>query len=343
MTSVNLKTLTGENCNIPGYSNKKHIETQKKISTLEKSIHEKRDILLRNVNFYTDQEKTQMLDSIDTLDKEVKVLQEKINSGEFDIDIGYNEEPYQSSAIGYSIGNNNGRIYIGRKCDRIPLDPYNENYTATEYIDGVIPETNFTNLLRILNINENDSIMFDSDIFFGPGLKDDDRENVEKAISHAHEIGMINAENKKAFEILRSAKAPLTISANSLNFDINKNLSVKGKKNAIIIVNSHGFDMLDGVDSNGGYPLVKRIGDKFIYRDKYEIQEVDNHILPNNEDGTTPIIIGDMSIVKFFVMREDSLIKDEFTEFKIHDRKLKREIIALTTTSDSAYIHGTIS
>lgn len=344
-----------KNSIIPGFDNKAHVETKKKLEALKTRREKVQEAFQGNKKYYDEKEapkgikgeayKTMVdqLDIMDKLDAEIKDLKDILASGSFPIDPGYNEDPYTPSEIGYSLGNNNGRAYIGRKLERMPLDHYEETYTASEYIQGTIPETDFTELLTMLKTKEDDSIMFDSDIFFGPGVKDDDKANLEKAIAHAHDVGMVNAENKKAFQVLREAKNPLTISASEVHVAINENLNAKGKKNAVIIVNKDGFSMLDMVDSDRGYPLVKRVGDKFIYRDKYEIQEVDNEVLPNNEDGSAPVIIGDMSIVKFFVMRDDSLYKDEFLEFKIHDRRLKREVIALTTTSDSAYIHGTLS
>lgn len=347
-----------ENSIIPGFDNKAHKETVAKKNKLETSLSNWKARLERDSKRYKEEEKrlgvkaidsqayqdmSECLDNIQAIKTEIEGLDNMLSSGEFEnIAISYNEDPYTPSEIGYSLGNENGRVYIGRNHYRMPLDHYAETYTASEYIEGTIPETNFSDLLTMLKTDEDASIMFDSDIFFGPGVKDDDRENVEKAISHAHDVGLVNAENKKAFEILRGAKDPITLDTETLQVSINSNLNAKGKANAVIVVNKSGFAKLD--IEVGGISLVTRNADgNFIYKNKYVIQEVDNEVLPNNEDGSAPVIIGDMSIVKFFVMRDDSLIKDEFLEFKIHDRRLKREVIALTTTSDSAYIHGTLS
>lgn len=293
----------------------------------------------RNIALKAFEEQSKLVDDID---KEIADLKDQLETGEFDIGIGYNEDPYVPSELGFSVGNNNGRQYIGRKLERMPLDSYDDNIIASEYVEGVIPETNIQDVLRVIKTNEENSIMFDSDIVFGPALLDDDI-TVSKAIPHIHDVMMINAENKKVCEILRGVKDPLSLSAHALQESINANLSGKGKSKAVIYTNKDGFALLD-IDDANGRPLVTRNQDgKFVYKSKYIIEELANEILPNNEDGSSPVIIGDMSIVRFFVMRDDSMIKDEFLEFKVHDRNLKREIIALASTSDSAYIHGNIS
>lgn len=343
---------------IPGFDNKAHVKAETKRRELHDSLMKWKTRLERDTKRYQEEEKRigakavnsqaykdmlECSDNILAIKTEIEGIDAMLKSGEFEnIGTSYNEDPYTPSELGFSLGNTNGRVYIGRKVDRMPLDRYEETYTASEYVQGTIPETDFSELMTMLKTKDTDSIMFDSDIFFGSGVKDDDKENVEKAIAHAHDVGMINAENKKAFEILRGAKDPIALDAETLQVSINNNLSAKGKANAVIVVNKSGFAELD--IEVGGISLVTRNTEgKFIYKNKYVIQEVDNAVLPNNADGSAPVIIGDMSIVKFFVMRDDSLVKDEFLEFKIHDRRLKREVIALTTISDGAYIHGALS
>lgn len=351
---VRFENLTGDNCIVPGYNNKKHIMAEKRIKKLEIRRKKLREAQNGNLRFYenknnNDHDRNLALKAFDEqeeiikdIDKEISSLKENIENGEFNIGIGYNEDPYVPSELGFSFGNTNGRQYIGRKLERMPLDSYDENIIASEYVEGVIPETNIQDVLRLIKTEEENSIMFDSDIVFGTALLDDDI-TVSKAIPHIHDVMMINAENKKVCEILRGVKDPLPLSAHALQESINANLSGKGKSKAVIYTNKDGFALLD-IDDANGRPLVTRNQDgKFVYKSKYIIEELANEILPNNEDNSSPVIIGDMSIVKFFVMRDDSMIKDEFLEFKVHDRNLKREIIALASTSDSAYIHGNIS
>ena len=350
---MKLESLTGENCDIQGFSNKKHIDAKNKIKTLEKELHVINDKCNRNFAFYenpknNEHDRKKALEFAEEqyklandIEKEISRLRESIDKGEFDIAPGYNVDTYTPSKHGYSFGNTNGRQYIGRKCEHLPIDNYDETVTASEYVDGVIPETKFQDVLRVIKTNEENSIMFDSDIVFGPSLLDDDP-TVSKAIPHIHDVMMINAENRKVCEMLRGAKDPITLSAEMLNESINNNLSGKGKRNAVIICNHSAFAKLD-IETDGHFLVTRNQDGEFIYKNKYVIQELSDEILPNNDNGTSPLIIGDMSIVKFFVMRDDSLIKDEFLEMKVHDRRLKREIITLTSTSNSSYVHGSIS
>ena len=70
--------------------------------------------------------------------------------------------------------------------------------------------------------------------------------------------------------------------------------------------------------------------------------EIPDEILPDLEAGS-PIIAGDIAnVLRFFMIRDASLIKDDVYPFNIADRQIKKEIIALTTTSDEAYIIGYI-
>lgn len=337
-----------------GFVNKAHIETEKRIQELKTRRDAIGKAFENNQKHYKEKEAPkgvkgeayeamiEQVNKLDEIDTQMKELEEILATGSFTIDPGYIDEPYTPSEIGYSLGNNNGRTYIGRKVDRLPLDNYDETYTASEYIEGYIPETKLNNIVTLLDTKVENSITFDSDIVFAPGFKDDDKVNVEKAIAHAHDVGLVNAENKKAFEILRGAKESIKLDAETLQTSINNNLNAKAKANAVIIVNKSGFAKLD--IEVGGISLVSRnVDGKFIYKNKYVIQEVSNEILPNNNDGSNPIIIGDLSIVKFIVIRDDALKKDEFLELKMHDRHLKCEVVALTTTSDSAYVHGTLS
>ena len=75
---------------------------------------------------------------------------------------------------------------------------------------------------------------------------------------------------------------------------------------------------------------------------KYIIREVDNEILPNKESGEIPVIIGDTSVVRFYLLSDTHLVKDDFFNYKMLDRRIRKEIITLSTHSDSSYICCTI-
>ena len=90
-----------------------------------------------------------------------------------------------------------------------------------------------------------------------------------------------------------------------------------------------------------GVPLVTKDRDgNMIYKKKYMIVEVPDEILPDTDSGS-PCIIGDIkNVLRFYVIRETSLFKDDIFPYLTGDRVVREEIITLTTTSDEAYIVG---
>ena len=221
------------------------------------------------------------------------------------------------------------------------MDYYNNTTCAETISEGAESSIKkLTDSLTMIKTDTEDAIFFDDILNVGCSIYEDDKENIDQALEHNHEVHFINAENKKAFEIIRNSKAALSFSTDNIIKNINDNLCGKAKRKAIIIVNKSGFAKLD-IQVDKGKELVKKdINNEFVFRDKYIIKEVDNDILPNGENGEIPCIIGDMSVVKFFICRNDSLTKDEFGNYTVSDRNVRKEIIALSTTSNEAYIHG---
>lgn len=333
---------------VNGYFNKKYEEAIARLTDLraERKALNKEWIALGDEYDKTHSavilaKRSDISDKMGVIEDTIKDLEIQVEADVISLDASYNEEVYTPSEIGFSLGDLNGRTFIGRKHDRLPLDNYEEVATASEFDPDNDNETNLEDLLTMFKVTEDASIMFDSNIAYGLSIKSDDPKTSAQAINHGHAVMMINAENKKACEVLRSAKDPVSMDAENLQDVINESLSAKGKSKAVILVNHSAFAKIDTVDTNGGYPLVKRDAEgRFIYRDKYPIQEIPDEILPNNDNGSSPVIIGDLSIVRFLVMRDDVLERDDF--LKVNDRNLKREIIALSTISDKAYIHGSI-
>lgn len=163
-------------------------------------------------------------------------------------------------------------------------------------------------------------------------------------MKNSHARALINAENKKALSLILESKEAIDVTAETMIEKINASLCGKAKRNAIIITNKNGFASLDIVGA-GGYPLIKKnnVGE-FVFFDKYVVIEMDNEILPDYENGSSPVVIGDISnVIKFFTIRETNLISDlaDFN-FRLSSRSIKKEIIKLRTTSDEAFIVGSI-
>lgn len=269
---------------------------------------------------------------------------EAIHSGSAFVNYSVDNLPYFKNDIGYSLGNNNQRVYIDSNRVRVPMDYYNNTSCAEIVEEGAESTTSLlTDYLTMIDTDTEEAIFFDDILRVGCGVYADDKDNIDNALVHNHEVRFINAENKKAFEIIRESKEALPLSVDNLINTINENLCGKAKKKAVIIVNKSGFAKLDIQDDKGQELVKKNINNEFVFRDKYIIQEVDNDILPNTDNGETPCIIGDMSIVKFFISRDDSLVKDDMGSYSISDRNVKKEVITLSTKSNEAYIHGLLA
>lgn len=269
-----------------------------------------------------------------------EALKAAIFSGDAFTDQSIEYKPYIPAEYGFSLGDLAGREYIEANRAGIPVDHYNDTTTAEEVAEG--GSSTPKNLIDSLTMvqTDGDAVIFDDTLKVGSGTYSDDKDTIDRAFEAAHTRHFINAENKKALEVLTGGKAAVALAAESLQTTINASLCGKAKRNAIIITNKSGFAELD-IDVNGVPLVTKDPNGNMIYKGKYMIQELPDEILPDTDSGS-PCIIGDIAnVLKFFIVREDSLFSDfvDFT-FMTHDRAIRKEIISLTTTSDEAYIVG---
>jgi hypothetical protein len=94
------------------------------------------------------------------------------------------------------------------------------------------------------------------------------------------------------------------------------------------------------IDINGAPQITKDQKGNMIYKHKYIVQEIPDEILPNTENGS-PIVIGDIAhVLKFYVISQDNLFKNDIFPYDVGDRQVTKEIITLTTKSNEAYIVG---
>ena len=269
-----------------------------------------------------------------------------IKSGNYspEVESGYNLDPYTPSTPGFSLGNLLGRTWIGRNREDLPVDVYGDKLIAETFTGGESTPADLLDHLRKVKTSDDNSIVFDSSIFFHNGMKEDDPDTIRKAVKHCHDVAMINAENKAALAAMIEAKEeliPFNIGGGFIKTAINVFLCDRAKKYAWIFTNKSGFASLDNdADGESGPESITRDANgNFIYRGKYRIQEIPDEIFPNI-NGYPPIIVGDPAVLRFFVTREAFLEKDNFEEYTTIDRELKREFIVLTSTSNEAYIAG---
>lgn len=268
-------------------------------------------------------------------------LNKAILSGDAFVNQSVERLGYTPAEYDFSLGDYSGRHTIDANRAQEPMDNYNDTAVAEEVAEGKSSTPKMlTDGLSMVSTDSADKIHFDDTLYGGTGTYNDDPETMDKAIGAAHTRHFVNAENKKALEILIGSKDAVALAAESLQITINASLCGKAKRNAIIITNKSGFAKLD-IDVNG-VPLVTKDpnSNMMIYKKKYPIVEVPDEILPDGDNGPY-CIVGDIkNVLRFYVIRDTSLFKDDIYPYLVGDRMIREEIITLTTTSDSAYIVG---
>lgn len=329
----------------PGYKVKGSKALEKKVAkarALMESYKEKLDQAVKKFGS-TSQEAISYQGLYDQAVKSYEDLEKALTSGSVFTNLSVEDQPFSDTGSEFSLGDLAGRIAIDANRVRVPMDHYSDNTIAETVSEGgsSTPKSLLDSLTMLLT-DTDDAIIFDDILEIGESAYNDDTEVMDQALAFSHNRHFINAENKKALEILIASKSAESVSAESVQESINAKLSGKAKRNAVIITNHSGFAELD-IDVNGVAQVTKdpNTGD-MIYKHKYTIIEIPDAILPDLEAGS-PIIAGDIAnVLRFFMIRDDSLIKDDAYPFNIADRQIKKEIIALTTTSDEAYIIGYI-
>lgn len=284
-----------------------------------------------------------LLDELDKLVEEYKEREKTLNLTSIfgDTKVSADVTCFKGAKIGFSLGDLCKRININKETKFVYADKYNVTGCAPEFdYETSIPDKNGLNDLTVLRTDLSDRITFGNILAVPSSMAVDLELTVSAAFDHIHKKHIINAENKKALTIMRDAKPEVTMSPPNLQSIINENLCGKAKENAYIITNKSGFAKLD-VDVNGIPQVTKDDHGNMVYKHKYIIKEVPDEILENSENGS-PCIIGDIAdVLNFYVIDDSGSEMDDWTEHK--DRRIVREIIALATTSDEAYIHGVLA
>lgn len=187
-------------------------------------------------------------------------------------------------------------------------------------------------------ITDNTEVRYiDSNIGVMENIYEDDKESCDTTIEDQQNIEIINEENAIGFNLLKEAQTPISIAPGGICSAIAKYLCSKAKKKCFIYVSHVGFAYLDSLKDSNGNPFLKRnLSDgNFYFEDKYPVREIDGTILGDKE-----IIVGDLSVVRFFVLGVANRVKNDIGLCAILKRKIYKEIITLTSDSKEAYFYG---
>jgi hypothetical protein len=272
--------------------------------------------------------------------KKFEEVEKALLTGSVFADQSIKDLPYLPGKLDFSIGDLVGRQRVNKNRIRIPMDHYVDNTTAQIVKEGDPGELkDLLDSLTMLVTSNQEPIIFNDIQTIRYTAYNDDKKVMEAAFDSVHKKHLVNAENKKALEILTTSKESIAISSENVQSAINANLCGKAKRDTIIITNKSGFAKLD-IDINGAPQITKDQKGNMIYKHKYIVQEIPDEILPNTENGS-PIVIGDIAhVLKFYVISQDNLFKNDIFPYDVGDRQVTKEIITLTTKSNEAYIVG---
>lgn len=244
---------------------------------------------------------------------------------------------------GFSIGDYVGRMATDKERQRFTFDKYNDTYSSEFLAEG--EEGDPQDLTDYINSEDTKTAKMMDILGVPTEFFDDDNDALTLAFDSNHARHNINAENKKALELLITDKDSniVDIDPSKLNEVINNNLVSKAKPYTEIWTNNTGFTKLDL--ENNGVPLIKKNSNgDFVYKEKYLVREFDNEILPDSENGS-PVLIGDFKhIIKFIestprILQQDNVLAG-FGTFVTLDRFIKQIKPYIMDSSNDSYILG---
>ncbi|MDD3369528.1 MAG: hypothetical protein PHP50_11715 [Lachnospiraceae bacterium] len=171
--------------------------------------------------------------------------------------------------------------------------------------------------------------------------RDDDPETFDRLSREIENESYINSINKMILGGLSTGKTLVVLDPTALSTAIHTYLCAKAKKNTIIITNNTGMKKLDITDANG-VALIKRVNGKVIYKDSFEVVEIDNDFFEDLPNGA-PCFIGDLfgacALIKYREKRE--LQANGVDGFETYSYRYIDYVKAIQrTASDKAYIAG---
>lgn len=332
---------------------KGYAEAENKVRELTKAINETRDLL--DDKGYGASSRAKFVEKLNKLMDERNDLQKimkDLTGAETFADQSIDNRPdYVPPVPGFSLAQfTGGRAQIDKNRKRLVSHKPGDTTIAQCVNEGETSDP--VEILDLLDTIQTDGeARFTlSDVLTIPlNTKSDDPQVWNAATNAVHTVHMVNGENAKAFALLEIAQEALSTPYGSgvITKAINSRLSGDHKKNTVIITNKGGYAALD-VDVNG-VPQIKRGADgQLMYKEKYPIIEVDDHVLPYI--GTdAPVFVGDLAqALQFYLIRDSILEKEEYEEngymrFTVKDRMIREEIIKVTTASPEVWFWMTLA
>lgn len=234
----------------------------------------------------------------------------------------------------------------GNKNGHIVVENYNDTTTYLANEGESIPHKDISDCVHVIKTDYNSIKKIAGILDVPEDMLSDDTDLLNGAIDSVQKKHRSNTETMLLCRAIQVSKEAINIDVVSLSSVVNCHLRAKAKLLTEIITNESGFTKLDITDGAGN-PLVKKnfTQGEFVYGDKYVIRVLSDDILPNNEDGSSPIFIGDWrNVLRLVIVKKyPPLIKVDAINCSVENRAITYTIPILTTKSDKAFIVGYIN
>ena len=243
------------------------------------------------------------------------------------------------------------RHKIPGSATRFIVENYADETTAFIVSEGeTIGEHDLTDCIQSLN-TKTGSVRKVASILNVPETDfEDDPVLRDSAVYNVQEKHTVNGENALLVHMIIGSKDSVEVTVGNLFTVTNQKLSANARRRAEIITNEAGFAKLDTVDASGDRYITKDFQTgEFVFADRYIVRILPDAILPDFENESSPVLIGDWKnvlrlavILKYVPADAKNRTAEDLANFTIRNKAVERVIPALTTKSDKAYIVGAI-
>ena len=242
----------------------------------------------------------------------------------------------------------NCELTVKKNGVRLVVENYDE-FTAPIVAEGdIIPDNDLIDFVHTIDTDDESLARIAHGLKVSLKHLNDDKLLQYNATDSVNEKHTKNTKTMLLCEKIRTSKGARAITVNTLASIVNDTLSPIAKQRADIIVNEDSYNKLDTKDENGNAYIKKDFATgEMIFADRFIIRTIPNGILSNNEDGTSPVFVGDWkNILRLAVVKKYPVLKADDTDFasvKKAFRYIESVIPLLTTTSDKAFIIGALA